>query len=75
MPTTRETSTLNIKPTSINALNNVPLSVTTQGCSAYIDLADTNRWGSFVWGDGTTWGITTEYSIGQKMPPASTVVI
>lgn len=74
MPLIRSTSTINIKPLSISATNVVPLSVSTIQYAGYIDEDDTKRYGTFKYGS-RTYGTTTEYSVGQKMPTISTEVL
>ena len=74
MPDIRYTSTINVKPQSVNATNLVPIFVSTSLYSGYADLSDVNYWGTFKWGT-RKWGPTTKYSVGQPMPQISTVEI
>lgn len=74
MPIVRATSTVNLKPRSVSAINIAPISVNTTNYAAYIDEDDTKRYGSFKYG-AKTYGTTTEYSVGQKMPAISTLEI
>lgn len=71
----RSTSTVNVKPQSINAKNIVPNFIGTLLYGGYTEPNNLNQWGTFKWGSGHKWGATTKYSVGQPMPGISTVEI
>ena len=74
MPIKRYTSTVNVKPRNVSARNIAPPSVNSIQYSAYIDPTNTKRYGTFKYG-AKTYGMTTEYSVGQVLPKISTVEI
>jgi len=70
----RSTNTINIRPSFVDTVNLLPSSVSTIQYAGYIDENNTKRYGTFKYG-ARSYGTTTEYSAGQKMPQISTEVL